>query len=42
VSLTRLGEEKLAEATKITAPIYQELIGGSSEQDFDALARISD
>lgn len=37
VTLTRLGEDRLSEARKITAPIYKELIEGFSERDFDML-----
>ena len=37
VALTRMGEGKLSEARKITAPIYQELIEGFSERDFEEL-----
>ena len=37
VTLTALGEAKLAEARKVTAPIYAKVIDGLSQRDFDRL-----
>lgn len=37
VSLTPLGEGKLADARAASAPVYEQVIGGFSERDFDRL-----
>ncbi len=40
VSLLALGNEKLAEARAITAPVYAKIIRGVSRRDFDQLLRL--
>lgn len=42
VALTVLGERKLAEARRVTSPIYQRLIHGLSARDFDRLLDLLD
>ncbi len=42
VSLSSLGEAKLAEARRVTAPVYAAIIDGLDESDFDQLLAVLD